>query len=91
MSGGHFEYACHRISQMAEDIQWEIDHNEDKNDYGYATDASPECLEKIQRAQRVIELAGKLAREIEWFYSGDHGEESLMEILDKLLPQIEKW
>ena len=40
-------------------------------------------------SQRVIELAGKLAHEIEWLYSGDISEETFMkrfkEITDPIL------
>lgn len=80
MSGGSFDYDCFKISQFAEDLQNRIDENDKKedNDSLFASAKVPEDLLKlIQDSQKIIELAGKLAHDIEWFYSGDIGEETL--------------
>lgn len=46
---------------------------------------SKETLSRVIAAQKIIEKAGKLAREIEWLYSGDHGEESFNRLIDEIL------
>lgn len=89
MSGGHFDYGCYRVSQFAEDLQHEIDTNNDetKDEFGQKMGyvLEPETLSRVVTAQKIIETAGKLAREIEWLYSGDHSEESFTRLADKIL------
>ena len=85
MSGGSFDYGCFRISQFAENLQNKIDENETKDDFGYSPSVSPDVLKLIQDCQRTIDLAGKLAHDIEWFYSGDIGEDTLAKRLDRYL------
>lgn len=89
MSGGHFDYGCFRISQFAEELQHEIDINSDltTDRFGDAVgyNFSEETMERMVKAHALIETAGKLAREIEWLYSGDSGEESFIKLVDKLL------
>ena len=88
MSGGHFEYNCFRISQFADDLQHEIDVNDSGEDNGFCgtigDNYSEATIERLVKAQRIISFAGKLAREIEWLYSGDHGEESFCRLFDEI-------
>lgn len=89
MSGGHFDYNCFRIIQFAEELQHEIDINNDKaeDEYGDHRGYHYEkgIIDKLIKAQKIIEQAGKLAREIEWLYSGDHGEESFNRLFDQIM------
>jgi len=89
MSGGHFDYACFHISQFADELQHEIDKNDNTSidKYGGRRGAgySPTTMEKIKAAQQIIDTAGRLAREIEWLYSDDHGEETFCELFDKII------
>ena len=93
MSGGHFDYGCFRISQFADELQHEIDTNsvETKDEFGQniGYGLEPETLSRVVTAQKIIETAGKLPREIEWLYSGDHGEDSFNRLVDKILAGIE--
>lgn len=82
MSGGAFEYGCFQITQFAEGLQNKIDENETKDAYGDAPNVSSDVIALLQECQKTIDLAGKLAHEIEWFYSGDIGEETLVKRLD---------
>jgi hypothetical protein len=45
---------------------------------------SSETLHTLIKIHHIIENAGKLAREVEWLYSGDHGEESFNSIVDEI-------
>jgi hypothetical protein len=88
MSGGHFDYGCFRISQFAEELKHEIDINDDTSENQYGEQRghgfSEETMEHLRKAQKLIELSGSLAREIEWLYSGDHGEESFCRLMDNI-------
>ena len=89
MSGGHFQYGCFRISQFADELQYEIYTNDDQTDDGYGgrigENLEQEALERVKVAQALIAKAGKLAREIEWLYSGDHSEESFCRLFDAIM------
>lgn len=84
MSGGHFDYNCFRISQFADDLEHEIENNDVKNDYGYEEGLHDATLEVLTKIQRVIELSGKLAKEAEWLYSGDIGENGFVTSINKI-------
>ena len=71
MSGGHFDYNQYRI----EDVAREIEEIIEKNPYDY----SPEILEKLKEASWTIHQAAEMAQRIDWFFSGDDGEESFVE------------
>lgn len=81
MSGGSFDYNCHRISQFADDLKEKIDNNQKKDEYGYSYNFSPETIKTLKHCHAIIEKAGKLAHHIEWFYSGDHGEETFTKLV----------
>lgn len=93
MSGGHFNYACHQISNFADDLEHEIEKNDDKTvdswgdtvGYGYSEDT----MTRIRVIHKLLIAAGKLAREVEWLYSGDHGEESFCKMVDKITDGID--
>ena len=93
MSGGHFDYNCFRISQFADDLQHEIKANDDEtrdefgDRRGYCF--APETICRLLSAWSVIDEAGKLAREIEWLYSGDTGEESFSDRVGKIMGGVD--
>ena len=93
MSGGHFDYGCFRVSQFADELKHEIEINGDEttDEYGGRRGCGfeKETISRLVVAQQIIETAGKLAREIEWLYSGDHGEESFNNLVDKILAGAE--
>ena len=74
MSGGYFNYNCFRISQFADDLDHEIKENGRNIDV-----LSDETIEILTRCCQEIADAGEIAKEIEWLFSGDHGEESFTE------------
>lgn len=87
MSGGHFDYNCFRISQFADDLEHEIKNNDVKNDYGYEEGLHNETLELLAKIHKIIELSGKLAKEVEWLYSGDVAEDSFVPSANKILDE----
>jgi len=84
MSGGSFDYNCFRISQFADELKNKIDENSRKDERGYSYDYNKKTLSLLKEAHQIIELAGKLAKEIEWLYSSDIGEETFAERYEKI-------
>jgi len=94
MGGGHFDYGCFKISQFANELQHEIDINNDINDDNQqhaveGRNLRDKTLERVKGVFNIIELAGDLARETEWLYSGDTSEIAYCEEVDKLIQRFQ--
>lgn len=89
MSGGSFDYNCHRISDFAIELRHKLDINnsEEKDKFGDYVGAhmEPETVAALERSYAIIHTAALLAREIEWLYSFDHSEESFRNLVDEIL------
>ena len=81
MSGGAFDYNCFRISDFADDLLFKIKRNFDDDGQNFL----PNTISLISTTQQKINTAAKLAKEIEWLYSGDIGEETFSESVKKIL------
>lgn len=92
MSGGHFEYKYYQIQEFAEELKKEIEMNDDKTEDEFGDRIGrgyrKETIDRLKKAQRIIETAGKLAREIEWLYSDDHSEETFNELADEIFKNV---
>ena len=87
MSGGHFNnnnYIYYQVSQFADELEHEINNNESKDEWGYAPRLREETLNYLR--QKVVELRriSEEMRHIDYLYSGDHGDDSFMEIMKEL-------
>lgn len=81
MSGGSFDYNCFRVSDFAQDLLFKIKKNFNEDGYNF----EPNTISLLSTSQQIIETAGKLAKEIEWLYSGDIGEETFSESVGKIM------
>jgi len=95
MSGGRFEYNQYKIRDIWETIQSHLDRQgavkpPDEQWSGFDTypTETPEIQEKMIDAIEVLKKAEVYAQRIDWYLSGDDGEETflrrLKEDLDKL-------
>lgn len=69
MSGGHFNYKCFEISDFASMLEQEL-----KKEPEY----SKNVMNVVEYALTIIKEAANLAKDIEWLYSGDYGEETFL-------------
>lgn len=83
MSGGSFDYAFHRIEDMADKLAEKIAGDETEDSTGCAYH-HPDTIARLKRCEHLIRIAAKLAREVEWFYSGDTGEDSFAQRMDQI-------
>lgn len=106
MSGGKFDYDQYRIDSIADSIQLEIDRNGkeipvkdrwyDKDWYDkypedkYYPKYSDEVLMEFKNAINILRRASLYTQRIDWYLSGDDGEESFLRRLKHDLEQIEK-
>jgi len=79
MSGGHFDYKCFHIADFADELERAISKNSHK--FG------EETLSHLVIVLEVLETAAALAKEAEWLYSGDTGEDSFKSNVDRILAE----
>lgn len=95
MSGGHYQHKYFEISQLAEMITddialksttREIDHG---NDYIELCEKLPDrTLKQMQILADILQACGKMAKDLEWFMSGDTGEDDFAESAHEGLVEI---
>ncbi len=81
MSGGKFNYPQHTIDNISDDVKSLADR--------YSGDCSKKTLERIKRTADVLELAGKMLARVDYFASGDDGEESFNKRWDE--EKLDEW
>jgi len=87
MSGGHFNdngYEYYKVAQFADELEQEIKNNFIKDEwryyYGYP-DEVIECLKSYIPQMRKI---AEIMRHIDYLYSGDHGDDSFMKLVQEV-------
>ena len=100
MSGGHFDYYQYHIREIAESIQEELDQQgqaipKSSLRYGYSDQEqlfyetySPKVQEIFIEAVKALKTAYVYAQRIDWFLSGDDGEESFLKRLEDELKEL---
>lgn len=85
MSGGHFNYSQYHISTIKETIESLIYRAKsgEKDEYGIVYKLSDQTIEEFERALVWLELAYIYTQRIDWFISGDDGEETFHERLQE--------
>lgn len=82
MSGGAYEYRCHVVSALAADIRADaVKYSRPhKSEYGERQEPYPiEITDAYLRCAELLERASKMAHDVEWFQSGDYGDDSFLE------------
>lgn len=89
MSGGYFEYDQYKITQIADEIETLILHNgsQDFPNWQYP----PDIIEAFKIAENKLREAAVYAQRIDWFVSGDDGEESFRERLASDLRELKPY
>lgn len=104
MSGGYFDYNQYRIGDIADSIECELNRQgkekpkdelyADKEYYEKYPDEKyystyPEIVqEKMREAIKQLKIAAVYAQRVDWFLSGDDGEETFLKRLQEELNQL---
>ena len=89
MSGGHFDYQQSRISDIADEIEYQITRNGETSEFGYTVEYSPEAIKEFKTAVYQLRKAFIYAQRIDWFLSADDGEKDFHERLTEELKILE--
>ena len=96
MSGGYFNYNQHFINDIADEIENEIARNKTGWPWVSFSDWTvkynkqrykPETIKELKKAVKVLRKAYVYAHRIDWFLSGDDGEETFHERLKEELKE----
>lgn len=94
MSGGFYDYSQYSILNIKEAIATVISNNDsdDVNEYGdrISYQLTPETIIRFKEAVDCLEKAYIYAQRIDWFLSGDDGEDSFHRRLTDELEQLER-
>lgn len=88
MSGGHYSYNQHYISQIAETIEKDLANNPYLYpEYGYRYDSRmpSDVVARMTELKNKLVQVAKLVKEADWLYSGDTSEEYFCEQYDKII------
>ena len=83
MSGGRFDYKQHYIDEIADTIE---DYLLDPD---YKKDFSNDVKYRMKKAVKLLRKAHIYAQRIDYYMSGDDGEEKFLERLAQELEEIE--
>jgi len=105
MSGGRFEYRQNQIDWIIEGIEDHLEsmgkEREDVNDPAWIEYyskypeertypvESEEVQERMRHAIRALKIAKVYAQRVDWYLSGDDGEESFLKRLDEELDNLD--
>jgi hypothetical protein len=91
MSGGYFEYKQYYIDQIAEDLERRIQKakNKEQGDFGYSYEESDRVIEKFEEILYHIKRASIMAQRVDWYLSGDDGEDSFFRRLEEELEELD--
>jgi hypothetical protein len=105
MSGGRFDYQQYNINDIADSIERELNRQgkpKDGEDLGWNKEyyeTYPEELfyptypeeisKKFEEAVKILKTASIYTQRIDWYLSGDDGEESFLRRLEEELKELE--
>ena len=84
MSGGSFDYAYARMHEFADNLRCKLDEQGQVVDGWEVGTWEPAVAAKLAEIAALVDHAAKLAREAEWLYSGDTGEDTFTERVAKI-------
>jgi hypothetical protein len=78
MSGGSFNYEYARMQDFADDLRERLTQQGQVVDGWKIGTWEPAVAVKMEEISHIVDHAAKLAKEVEWLYSGDTGEDTFM-------------
>jgi hypothetical protein len=84
MSGGSFDYAYRHMVEFANDLRCKLAEQGQVVDGWKIGTWEPAVAVKMEEISHIVDYAAKLAKEVEWLYSGDTGEETFMWRVQKI-------
>ena len=94
MSGGAFDYDQYRLGYIKDSIIDQINKNKEKPEYWFGDWNGQvyrdETIEKFKEATAFLDIALCYAQRVDWLLSGDDGEDTFFERLEKELNKLKE-
>ena len=88
MSGGHFTdcgYDYHKVRQFGDELADEIQRNGKVGEEGeWYPNHSDEVIEYLKKQVPKMRKMSEIMRHIDYLYSGDHGDDSFMDLVKEV-------
>lgn len=78
MSGGHYNYKQFHITDIVEQIKHDVENNGEIDSHTF----NNPTLRKLLFIADLLTLSADLAKDADWLYSGDDGEDTFNEHFD---------
>ncbi len=88
MSGGAVDYQQYKIGEIADQIEEEIRKQDDGPKNDWFQPMKSETVDKLKEAVKSLRLSEVYAQRVDWFFSGDDGEESFHKRLEEDLAAL---
>lgn len=85
MSGGHFDYNQYRLDDIADQIERDLNRRGKVTDWGTTFVIPKDIANKMVETIVMLRKCGKMVHAIDWFMSGDTGDDSFREEWDGIL------
>lgn len=89
MSGGHFDYQQYRINDIIEQLERDIDRAENGPEDSFYKEIPEDIVESFKVGLVVLKMGKIFAERIDYYLSGDDGEESYRTRLEEDLAKLE--
>lgn len=87
MSGGAFDFVYFRISEFARELDEMLDRQGEKTEYIEYYKIEPEIESYLRKTAELARMVSKLAKEAEWYFSGDTGPENYIKYVKEILKE----
>jgi len=90
MSGGSLDYGYSKIEMITDLIEEEIAQNGKEDNWGYKVDHSDAMIEAMLDTIWELKKASVYAKRLEWYLSGDDGEDSYFERIKEDMKEVQE-
>lgn len=88
MSGGHFDYPQNKLQYFTESLALALLEQDDESSENWGKIMYTESMETIYKALKCTRATTEIARAIDYYFSGDIGEEECCEIINEEINKI---
>lgn len=82
MSGGSFDYKCHQVMEFATELEAKLKeprYNGVPDEWGQVQTIPKKLRKKLEKFVDKLKKDANICHAIEWYFSGDYGDETLEE------------
>ncbi|MFW6311207.1 MAG: hypothetical protein ACOC1K_03120 [Nanoarchaeota archaeon] len=79
MSGGFFEYNQYHLNEMAEKLEYLIENNNKKDEFGYSTDYPDKIIKIFSQVKDELRIMSEKIHRLDYLICDDYGVDTFLE------------